>query len=70
MATYVWDDPRYGMTDSASPSTFLSLSDPIDVQAALPTLCGQYDVPEVVVEGGIEPDAIVGWETYSAAAQR
>ena len=43
---------------------------PIDSLAVLPTLCGQYDVPEVVVEGGIEPDAIVGWETYSAAAQR
>jgi len=35
VATYVWDDPSYGMTGSASPSASLSLSDPIDVQAAL-----------------------------------
>ena len=35
VATYVWDSPRYDMTDSASPSASLSLSAPIDLQAAL-----------------------------------
>jgi len=39
---------------------------PIDSLAALPTLCDQYDVPEVLAEGGIGPEAVVGWETYSA----
>lgn len=39
---------------------------PIDSLAALPTLCDQYDVPEVLVEGGIKPESVVGWETYSA----
>ena len=29
------DGPKYDMTDSASPSASLSLSDPIDLQAAL-----------------------------------
>jgi hypothetical protein len=35
LATYMLNDPRYDMTDSASPSASLSLSDPIDLQAAL-----------------------------------
>jgi hypothetical protein len=35
VATYVDDEPRYGMSDSASPSASLSVSEPIDVPAAL-----------------------------------
>ena len=32
---YLCDEPRYGMSDSASPSASLSVSEPIDVPAAL-----------------------------------
>ena len=35
VATYLYDEPRHGMTDSASPSASLSVSEPIDVPAAL-----------------------------------
>ena len=35
VATYLYDEPRYGMSDSASPSASLSVSEPTDVPAAL-----------------------------------
>ena len=43
---------------------------PLDSLAALPALCDEYETPEVVVEGRIKPEAIIGWESYSATEQR
>jgi hypothetical protein len=39
---------------------------PLDSFAALPALCDEYEMPEVVIEGGIKPEATAGWESYSA----
>lgn len=43
---------------------------PIDSLTDLPALCDEYKLPEVLVEGGIKPEAIAGWESYSATEQK
>lgn len=36
----------------------------VESLTALPTLCEEYELPEVLVENGLGPEVIVGWESF------
>jgi hypothetical protein len=39
---------------------------PVDSLAALPKLCDRYELAEVIIEDGVDPETIVGWESFTA----
>lgn len=38
---------------------------PVDSLTALPKLCDQYELAEVVIENGVDVETIVGWESFT-----
>ena len=64
------DDAMISVSFEDALRRYTATSTPVDSLTALPAFCDEYEMPEVLVQDGIRPEAITGWGSRSVNEQR